>query len=131
MAWRLNGQLVETCSCNVMCPCWFGIKDLQIMDQGWCDSALLFRIGEGDSDGVDLGGRMVVMAMDFPGPTMLDGNATARILIDDAANPEQMRELEGIFSGAKGGSMERYATLVTNRLPPQLLRSKCRKTETH
>ena len=63
MAWRLNGQLVETCSCNVMCPCWFGIKDLQIMDQGWCDSALLFRIGEGDSDGVDLGGRMVVMAM--------------------------------------------------------------------
>ena len=104
MAWRLNGQLVETCSCNVMCPCWFGIKDLQIMDQGWCDSALLFRIGEGDSDGVDLGGRMVVMAMDFPGPTMLDGNATARILIDDAATPEQMRELEGIFSGAKGGS---------------------------
>ena len=117
MAWSLNGQLVETCSCNVMCPCWFGVKELQIMDQGWCDSALLFRIGEGDSDGVDLGGRTVVMAMDFPGPTMLDGNATTRILIDDAATPEQMRELEGIFSGAKGGSMERYATLVTNRLP--------------
>ena len=117
MAWSLNGQLVETCSCNVMCPCWLGVKDLQIMDQGWCDSALLFRIGEGDSDGVDLGGRIVVMAMDFPGPTMLDGNATTRIFIDDAATPEQMRELEGIFSGAKGGSMERYATLVTNRLP--------------
>ena len=117
MAWTLTGQLVETCSCNVVCPCWFGVKELQIMDQGWCDSALLFRIGEGDSDGVDLGGRTVVMAMDFPGPTMLDGNATTRILIDDAATPEQMRELEGIFSGAKGGSMERYATLVTNRLP--------------
>ena len=117
MAWNLNGQMVETCSCNVMCPCWFGVKELQIMDQGWCDSALLFRIGEGDSDGVNLGGRTVVMAMDFPGPTMIDGNATARIFIDDAATPEQMLELEGIFSGAKGGAMERYATLVTNRLP--------------
>ncbi len=117
MAWKLNGQMLETCSCNVMCPCWFGVKELQIMDQGWCDSALLFRIGDGDSDGVDLSGRTVVMAMDFPGPTMVDGNATTRILVDDAATPEQMRELEGIFSGAKGGSMERYATLVTNRLP--------------
>jgi len=117
MPWNLSGQMVETCSCNVMCPCWFGVKELQIMDQGWCDSALLFRIGEGESDGVDLGGRVVVMAMDFPGPTMVDGNATARIFVDDAATPEQMRELEGIFSGAKGGSMERYASLVTNRLP--------------
>jgi len=119
MPWNLKGHIVETCSCNVVCPCWFGVKELQIMDQGWCDSALLIRIGEGESDGVDLGGRIVVMAMDFPGPTMVDGNATVRILIDDAATPEQVRELDGIFSGAKGGSMERYATLVTNRLPTQ------------
>ena len=119
MPWNLNGQIVETCSCNVVCPCWFGVKELQIMDQGWCDSALLFRISEGDSDGVKLDGCIVVMAMDFPGPTMLDGNATTRIIVDDATTPEQMRELEGIFSGAKGGSMERYATLVTNRLPSE------------
>ena len=117
MPWNLNGQIMETCSCNVVCPCWFGVKELQIMDQGWCDSALLFRIAEGDSDGVDLSGCIVVMAMDFPGPTMVDGNATTRLFVHDAATPEQMRELEGIFSGAKGGSMERYATLVTKRLP--------------
>lgn len=119
MPWNLNGQLLETCSCNFMCPCWFGIKELQVMDQGWCDGALLFRIREGNSDGVDLGGRMVAMATDYPGPTMLDGNATVRLFFDDAATSEQMRELEGIFSGAKGGSMERYATLVTNRLPSE------------
>jgi hypothetical protein len=48
---------------------------------------------------------------------MFDGNGTVRLYIDDGATPEQMRELEGIFSGAKGGPMERFASLITNRLP--------------
>ena len=119
MAWNLNGQLIETCSCNLVCPCWFGVKELQVMDQGWCDTAILFRINEGSSDGVTLDGRLVVMAADFPGPTMFDGNATARMYIDDGATQEQMRELEAIFSGGKGGPMERLASWITNRLPTQ------------
>ena len=119
MAWNLGGQLVETCSCNLICPCWFGVKELQVMDQGWCDTGVLFRIHEGSSEGVTLSGRLVVMAADFPGPTMFDGNATARLFIDDGATPEQMRELEAIFSGAKGGPMERLGSWITNRLPTQ------------
>ena len=43
MAWRLTGQLVETCSCNMFCPCWFTVQELMIMDQGWCASAIAFR----------------------------------------------------------------------------------------
>ena len=119
MAWNLSGQLVEACSCNLICPCWFGVKELRVMDQGWCDGAQLFRIREGTSDGVDLGGRTLVMATVFPGPTMFDGNATARLYIDDGATQEQVRELEGIFSGAKGGPMERLGSWITNRLPTQ------------
>jgi hypothetical protein len=23
MVWQLSGQLIETCSCNMFCPCWF------------------------------------------------------------------------------------------------------------
>ena len=119
MAWNLSGQLIETCSCNLTCPCWYGVKELQVMDQGWCDTCILFRIHEGNSDGVTLNGRMVVVAADFPGPTMFDGNATARLYVDDGATPEQMRELEEIFSGAKGGPMERLASWIANRLPTQ------------
>ena len=119
MAWNVNGQLVEACSCNVMCPCWFGVKELMVMDQGWCDSTLLFRVREGSSDGVNLGGRTVVIATDFPGPTLLDGNGTIRLYIDDDASPDQQREMEAIFSGAKGGPMEILAGLVTNVLPTQ------------
>ena len=24
MAWNLKGQMIESCSCNMFCPCWFG-----------------------------------------------------------------------------------------------------------
>ena len=122
MAWNVSGQLVEACSCNVMCPCWFGVKELTIMDQGWCDNTFLFRVRQGSSDGVSLSGRTVVVAGDFPGPTILDGNGTVRLYIDDRASASQRRELEGIFSGAKGGPMEILAGLMSKVLPTQTAR---------
>jgi hypothetical protein len=117
MAWNLKGQLIETCSCNMFCPCWFGVQELMIMDQGWCAGAISFRVREGSSNGVALDGREVVWAYDFPGPTMYDGNATARLFIDEDADADQQRELEPIFRGRKGGPMGNLAPLVGTWLP--------------
>jgi len=122
MAWNLAGQLVETCSCNFLCPCWFGVKELMVMDQGWCASTLLFRVRQGNSDGINLGGRDLLIATDFPGPTLLDGNGTARIYIGEGASGDQRRELESIFQGKKGGPMEVVSGLVTRWLPTQTTR---------
>jgi hypothetical protein len=69
MTWNLSGKMVESCSCNMLCPCWFGVKELMIMDKGYCASSILFSIQNGSSDGIDLKGNEVVMALDFPGPT--------------------------------------------------------------
>jgi hypothetical protein len=117
MAWRLTGQLIETCSCNMFCPCWFTVHELMIMDQGWCASAIAFRTRDGNSDGIALGGRTVVLAVDFPGPTLFDGNATARLYVDDGANADQRRELEAICTGQKGGPMATIAPLISKWLP--------------
>ena len=122
MAWNITGQWVESCSCNMLCPCWFGVKELMVMDQGWCDGAHLLRVQQGSSDGVDLSRRTLVLANDFPGPTLLDGNGTARLYIDDGANADQRRELEAIFQGRKGGPMEVLAGLITNWLPTRTAR---------
>ena len=84
MAWSLTADFTETCSCNMLCPCWYGVKELMIMDQGYCAGALLFRVSQGSADGVDLSGRVVALAADWPGPTLLDGNGTGRLYIDDA-----------------------------------------------
>jgi hypothetical protein len=117
MAWRVTGQLIETCSCNMFCPCWFLVQELMIMDQGWCASAIAFRVQEGNSDGADLAGRTVVFAVDFPGPTLFDGNATPRLYIDEGADDDQRRELEAICSGQKGGPMAALAPLISTWLP--------------
>ncbi len=119
MAWNITAQFVETCSCNMLCPCWFGVKELMVMDEGWCASAWLFRIHQGNSDGVNLDERTVVVGLDFPGPTLFDGNGTARVYIDDQASADQRRELAAIFQGTKGGPLEIIAGLVTNWLPAQ------------
>jgi hypothetical protein len=101
----------------MLCPCWFTVQELMIMDQGWCASAIAFRTRDGNSDGIALGGRTVVFAVDFPGPTMFDGNATARLYVDDGANADQRRELEAICSGQKGGPMAAIAQLISKWLP--------------
>jgi len=119
MAWNLTAAFIETCSCNMLCPCWYGVRELMVMDQGWCASAWLLRVQHGQADGVTLGGRTLAMALDFPGPTLYDGNGTARLYIDDGANADQCRELEAIFQGTKGGPMAILGGLVTKWLPTQ------------
>jgi hypothetical protein len=103
----------------MLCPCWFGVKELMIMDQGYCAAPLLFRIQNGSVDGVDLKGRDVVLAVDFPGPTMFDGNATFRLYLDEATDESQSKELEAIFQGKRGGPMEMISKLASKWLPTQ------------
>ncbi len=119
MAMNLDGNLIETCSCNVLCPCWFGVPELMKMDKGWCDSAYLFRIENGESNGVDLAGCSVAYVCLLPGPTLFDGNGTARLYIDESANEEQRRELEVVFQGNGGGPMEILGGLMSSWLPSE------------
>ena len=121
MAWQLSGQLIETCSCNMMCPCWYGVPELAIQDQGWCASAIAFRVDQGNSDGVALGGRTVVLAIDFP-DVMFNGGGTARLYLDEESNAEQRGALEAIFQGSAGGPMGAVGGLVGTWLPTQTAR---------
>jgi hypothetical protein len=91
-----------------------------VMDRGWCDSAIAFRIVNGKSGNVDLSGRTVVLVMDFPGPTLFDGKGTVRLYIDSGASKDQGTELESIFQGRSGGPMQVIASLTSRWLPTQI-----------
>ena len=58
MGYRLEGDLLEVCDCNVLCPCWIG----EDPDNGTCRSALAYRIEKGEVDGVDVSGLVVGVA---------------------------------------------------------------------
>ena len=63
MAWHMTGQLIEACTCKAACPCVLGPAE---PDQGGCSGALTFVIQQGESDGVNVGGRKVLWLIDLP-----------------------------------------------------------------
>ena len=117
MAWSVSGEFIETCSSNMLCPCWFGQADLMLMDQGYCGTSLLLRIREGVHDEVDLSGQNAIVSLHFPGPTLFDANGTGRVYIDEGASDAQATALETILQGASGGGMEVPASLLSSWLP--------------
>ena len=115
MAWQLSGQLFDTCSCKLLCPCTLGPAE---PDQGWCSGALAFDFQRGNSDGTDLAGTKAVIAFDMPGD-FLGGNLTTRLYMSDAATADQRRELEAIMGGQKGGAFGAMAAMIVKALPTQ------------
>jgi hypothetical protein len=129
MAWNLSGELIETCSCNMLCPCWFGQADLMLMDQGWCATSLLLRVREGSFDGTDLAGQDAVLGLHFPGPTLFDANATGRVYVNDRASDGQQAAIETILQGGSGGGMAVPASLVSTWLPTKRAAISIRESE--
>lgn len=117
MAWQLSGQVLETCSCDMICPCIFGPAK---PDQGWCGGALVFNIEQGNADGVSLSGTRAVLAFDLPGD-FFGGNGTGRLYLDESANADQRRELEAILGGQKGGAFAALGGVLSKVLPTEVV----------
>jgi hypothetical protein len=109
MAWNLKGSYVETCSCDLMCPCNLSFDHGATYD--FCRATLVFVIREGEIEGTDVGGLTVAAIFDSP-KVMTDGNWRLGMFIDDRASDEQMEKLTAVFGGQKGGPMEAISPLV-------------------
>ena len=126
MPWSLSGDFIESCSCNMFCPCWYTVAEYAIQDQGWCATAAGVHVREGTADGVSLAGETVVIAFDFP-ELMFLGGGTGRVYVDDRANADQRKALERIFAGQVGGPMAALAPMVATWLPARAARIEFRE----
>ncbi len=113
MAWNLNGSYVETCSCELMCPCNLSLDHGATYD--FCRVTLVFAIREGEVEGVDVGGRTVVAIADTP-KVMTEGNWRLGMFVDDQATDEQFDQLVRVFGGQLGGPMAGLAPLIGEML---------------
>jgi hypothetical protein len=113
MAWKLEGQYFENCSCDVPCPCTVSL-DLGA-DRDRCHFFLVFQVESGEVDGVDVSGLTVAAIGDTP-KVMSEGNWRLGVLIDERASDEQADKLGAVFSGQLGGPMEALAPLVGEQL---------------
>jgi hypothetical protein len=109
VAWTLRGNYVETCSCELMCPCNLSFDHGATYD--FCRATLAFEISEGDIEGTDIGDLNIVAIIDTP-KVMTDGNWKLGVFIDDRASDEQADKLTRVFTGQLGGPMAGIAPLV-------------------
>jgi hypothetical protein len=109
MSWTLTGSYVETCSCELMCPCNLSFDHGATYD--FCRVSLIFNIREGEVDGTDIGGLKVAVVADTP-KVMSEGNWRLGLFVDENASDEQMEKLVQVFSGQIGGPMAALSPLV-------------------
>ncbi|MGZ4388799.1 MAG: DUF1326 domain-containing protein [Gaiellaceae bacterium] len=113
MSWSLNGSYVETCSCDLICPCNATFDHGATYD--YCRVVLAFDIREGEIEGTDVGGLTVAAIADTP-KVMTDGNWRLGVFVDERATDEQAEKLVGVFSGSLGGPMAALGPLVGEML---------------
>ena len=113
MSWNLKGSYVETCSCELMCPCNLSFDHGATYD--YCRACLVFNIRGGDIEGTDIGGRRVAMIVDTP-KVMTEGNWRLGVFVDDGATDQQFDKLVQVFSGQLGGPMAALTPLVGEML---------------
>jgi hypothetical protein len=109
MAWSLKGSYVETCSCELMCPCNLSFDHGATYD--FCRATLVFDIREGQIESTDIAGRRIAIIIDTP-KVMTDGNWRLGVFVDDEATDDQADKLTQVFSGQLGGPMAGLAPLV-------------------
>jgi hypothetical protein len=109
MAWSLKGSYVETCSCDLICPCNASFDHGATYD--YCRVTLGFNIKEGEIEGTDVSGLKVVAIADTP-KVMTDGNWKLGMYLDENASDEQAEKLQQVFTGQLGGPMAGIAPLV-------------------
>ena len=113
MSWNVTGSYVETCSCELMCPCNLSMDHGATYD--FCRVTLVFNLRDGQIEGTEVGGRRVVLIAETP-KVMTEGNWRLGVYVDDGASDEQFDKLVGVFSGALGGPMAGLVPLIGEML---------------
>jgi hypothetical protein len=106
--YRLEGTLLEACSCNVLCPCWIG----EDPDGGSCDAFNAYHFDAGEIDGVDVGGLNIVNVVHIPGNVLTPGSWRLMIFIDARADERQKQAILDAYSGKLGGPLADLAGLI-------------------
>jgi hypothetical protein len=107
MAYRLEGRLLEVCSCDVLCPCWIG----EDPDGETCEAIAAYHIDSGTINGLDVSGLTIALLTDIPG-NVLKGNWRVVAYVSDHATPEQTQALADVWTGKLGGPVADLAGLV-------------------
>jgi hypothetical protein len=105
--YRVQGSLLEACSCNAPCPCWIG----EDPNNGVCDAFLAYRIDKGSINGVDVSGIAFALVAQIPG-NVLKVNWKVVVYMSNKAKAAQKQAILDAWTGKLGGPLTDLAKLV-------------------
>jgi hypothetical protein len=108
MAYKIEGKLLEVCSCNILCPCWVGENP----DGGTCDSAMAWQIDKGQIEGVDVAGLTFALSVHIPGNVLTPKSWKVAAFVSDTATDDQHGAILKVFTGQLGGAIADFAGLI-------------------
>jgi hypothetical protein len=111
MAYKVEGRLLEACSCNAPCPCWIGDDP----DLGHCDALVAYRYDKGHINGLDVAGLTLALVTHIPG-NVLAGDWQVAVHVDSKATPQQKEAILAAHTGQLGGPLADLAPLIGNVL---------------
>src|SRR5215831_2475071 len=112
MAWQMEGDYFETCSCDYVCPCIL-TNMAGTPTKGYCNFAMVFNVAKGNSDGVNLDGLLFAVIGHAP-EIMGKGNWSVGLIVDDRASQPQKQAIVTIASGQAGGPPALLTAVVGN-----------------
>ena len=106
--WALNATVIEACSCQMFCPCYFSTKPAPAggggheghgQGQHYCHFNIVYKVNKGKYGSVDLAGAKLWIAGDL-GDDFGDGETEwAQVTFDPAVTKEQRAGLAAILVG--------------------------------
>lgn len=111
MAWKMKGVVYEACAAEGHCPIWLG-RDMSEP----CTSFMVWKIDEGQIEGVDIGGIIIVLLADLFSnkfSEVMAQGGEGGIYISDNAIEEQRKVLEPfLVNNVSGRSLVRKVLAV-------------------
>lgn len=112
--WKLSGDLVLSCNCEVFCPCVISLGKSP-PSHGICHTWWALKIDEGHAGDEPLDGLNVAVLMDIPGP-LAEGKWSVGLYIDERANEAARNALLEILSGGAGGTTAWFSIMIAENL---------------
>jgi hypothetical protein len=108
MAYKIEGRLLEVCTCNVLCPCWVGENP----DYTTCDTTIAWGIEQGSIEGVGVDGLTIAVSAHIPRNILEPKSWKAVVYVDARASSDQEAALLRLFTGQLGGAIADLAGLI-------------------
>lgn len=112
--WKIRGELVLSCNCDVFCPCVVSLGRSR-PTQGVCHTWWGLHVDEGHAGDESLDGLTAAVLMDVPGP-LAEGGWTVGLYVDERASEGAREALCAILSGKAGGPTGWFSIMIAEFL---------------